>query len=919
MARLGTVGLMTLAIVASLFVFGCERGEWDGDYEKWEDIPNPGGDGPEVLFKPNAEPVPLIPFPCDIMAKADHRTPSGMRVHVPEDASTDMVHRTRKSLNELDGFTTFGMMSISFSAPLDLESISNDTVFVIDVDKDSPSFGEIVALDFGDGYLPIALESPRSLYPFDPFGDSDNYLFPPDNRVQYYEDSTNTMIIRPVVPLWPSTKYAVVLTRELVGEDGEPIRPPDWFDSVTFPGQEKYVWRAAEILKERMGIEPDEIGFAWVFTTQTTYWVLEEIRRGLHGAGPFAQLESEFPPKITVIDPFSIEIEKDGDMYRFDADLLDTVIGLLAPLVAPDDGVPWAEYLKMDQLDYWVMGTYTTPLFLTGEDRVFTVRPDKNIAYYDREEVPFFIGIPKPTEANNYAQPPYPVMVYLHANLRNRLDILILANTMATQGIATIGIDAAEHGPEAYIEGFKIVLDGIVASGGEMAEAVGLICKLLIFIMYPSIDTSGMNAQEVVQQLWDTPLFYSLMKGRSWDHNGDGFLDSGRSFFVADVRRSRDICRQTVVDLFQLTRILKHLGYDFNNNGRIDREEGDFNQDGILDMGGPDNEVYFSSMSLGSLMGPAFVALEPEVRSAVFNVAGGGLVDILTRTSLSHAIYPIGLELVGPVIVGRPDPDDPAHALLTYNRYELDYAFDSILSQPGFKVVLRNLRNDEEDQAAVNEEGGFALAVPTDEGDLLELSVYDSSGELYDRKRWPSKLRGFGAKRNTPEARYFLQIAQWLIDPADSVNYAPFFRIRPRPNNPKKNVLIQICEGDSTVPIASGISLARAAGFVSADRSRRLIDLGTNLGEKTDSFRAVNCPLESKFYFGWRIHPGYNHEYFLAPRDKPNSIMYCFVAKNQMALFLKENGKVIVDKPTALVPPKYLWEGDEQCEDDWPF
>ncbi|HDH97470.1 MAG TPA: hypothetical protein ENF73_07070, partial [Proteobacteria bacterium] len=260
MRRFVGVGVLVLAAAIPVLLSGCERGEWNGDVEDYEDIPNPGGDGPEVLFEPDADPVPLMPFPCDIMAVADHRTPSGMRVNIPEGASTKLLYHTRRSLNELDGFTTSGMITVSFSAPLDIESINRDTVFLVNVDRDSPFFGEIVELDFGDGYFPISLKDPRALHPYDPYAESDNYLFPPDNRVQYYEDSTNTIILRPVVPLWPGTKYAVVLTRDMVGEDGEPIRPPEWFDSVTFPGQEKYVWRAAEILKQHFNIDPEDIG-----------------------------------------------------------------------------------------------------------------------------------------------------------------------------------------------------------------------------------------------------------------------------------------------------------------------------------------------------------------------------------------------------------------------------------------------------------------------------------------------------------------------------------------------------------------------------------------------------------------------------------------------------------------------------------
>lgn len=908
--------LFALSALIVFSAFGCTRGEWDGQPEDYEKIKNPGGDGPEVLFKPNEEPVPLIPFPCDIMAKADHRTPSGMKVNVPESGATKTLRGIRKSLNELDGFTTYGRLTVSFSDPIDLETVSNETVFLINIDEKSDAYGEIAALDFGYGYFPVSINGSLGLYPYDPYRDADNIIFPPENRVTYYEDATNTLIIRPVIPLLPKAKYAIVLTREMLGEDKEPIRPPDWFELVTFPNQMADVWKAAQILKKVKKLKPEDIGFAWVFTTQTPYWVLEEVRKGLHGEGPFAQLESEFTPKITVIDPFSLEIEPDHDMYRFQASFFQVIISAILQLIPEAGSVPWDKFLSMDQVDYFVVGTYKTPKFLVGDDRTFEVYPDRNLAYYESEEVPFFISIPKPTPENGYAQPPYPTMIFLHANFRCRIDVLALANEMARFGIAGIGIDEAEHGPETYLVGPKFAIDAIVAGGGPTADAIALLLKVFLFLFYPSIDTSQMTSQQVEQAFWQAPLFGPLLKGRAVDEYGLGVTESGRSFFQADVRRPRDLIRQTVIDLFQLVRVLKKLGYDFNNNGRIDREEGDFNQDGILDMAGLDNQIYFSSMSLGSIMGPAFLALEPEIKVAVLNVPGAGLVDMLSRSDLLQVKYYIGHDLVGPVIVGRTDPDNSSYALLTYNDRELDTAFERILALPGYKAVLRNIKNEEEDEMIINEEGGFAVAVPCDKNDPLELSIYDDKGSLYDRKRWTTEFKGFGVKRNTPEMRYFQQIGQWLIDSADPINYAPMFILRPHLNSQKKNVLIQLCATDTAVPLASGLSLARAAGFINPERNMKLIELGVTEWEEINSFKELNCPLESKHLFGYRIHPGHNHEYFLAPRERPNSIMYSFLSKRQIGLFFRENGKIIFDKPELLVPPEYIWEEDEQCDEE---
>ena len=79
--------------------------------------------------------------------------------------------------------------------------------------------------------------------------------------------------------------------------------------------------------------------------------------------------------------------------------------------------------------------------------------------------------------------------------------------------------------------------------------------------------------------------------------------------------------------------------------------------------------------------------------------------------------------------------------------------------------------------------------------------------------------------------------------------------------------------------------------------------------EANQTFHNANKPLQSRSTYGWRIHPGYNHEYLLAPRDEENAVMYSFVSKNQAGIFLATDGEVIEDDLSVLVPPEYIVEG----------
>ena len=80
--------------------------------------------------------------------------------------------------------------------------------------------------------------------------------------------------------------------------------------------------------------------------------------------------------------------------------------------------------------------------------------------------------------------------------------------------------------------------------------------------------------------------------------------------------------------------------------------------------------------------------------------------------------------------------------------------------------------------------------------------------------------RGFGYKRQTPGFRRFFSIAQAILEPGDPVNWARHYALEPLqyPTDPDAkpgtNVLLLLGVGDSNVPIATGLNIARAAGIL---------------------------------------------------------------------------------------------------------
>jgi hypothetical protein len=78
---------------------------------------------------------------------------------------------------------------------------------------------------------------------------------------------------------------------------------------------------------------------------------------------------------------------------------------------------------------------------------------------------------------------------------------------------------------------------------------------------------------------------------------------------------------------------------------------------------------------------------------------------------------------------------------------------------------------------------------------------------------------GFGLRRQSPELRRFRDLAQAAFDPADGINFAPHYMLKPLLDENGQPVLPHALMnintvGDNFVEIASGISFARAAGAV---------------------------------------------------------------------------------------------------------
>jgi hypothetical protein len=738
-------------------------------------------------------------------------------------------------LNGLDGFGTSAPIFVRFEAPLDLDTVTDQSVLVVNVEPGHPREGEQAVLDLGHGYFPLALEEPTSYWGHDPHAAAADFVLPDQNqvglaRVTHYEVMSHTLILRPATPLAASARHAVLILRDVMGEatgpDGEasfsPVRSP--FPMKAHVAQGALVRDAMALV----GLPLDQLAFGWTFTTTEVTRPLTQIRRGLLGEGPLARLGEGFPP---VFEPFrSATVTHDGDgvhqpfdprdhLYIVQSELLNDLLALVGqaePLLN----------VTLEHVDYLAFGSVRTPGIRTGEMKTLGLDTETGAGVVGEELVPIAVAVPRTTLLHG---PPFPVVLHFHGTETSRLEMVFLADALAEQGIAMVAFDQVAHGP--LIPNIPLLLE----EGGLDPSLVSLMAPILAELLAPDrvAEFDGLAPEEALKRFNEIGFFAEFaVVGRAEDLNGDGLANSGEAFFFGDPFRQCANIFQNTVDAMQIVRVLSALDQaaigpaladprtasDGDLQARM--RAGDFNADGVLDIGGPGVPIGLCGMSLGGLQLAIEAAVDPTVSTVTPIVAGGGISNIIMRSRLRKVISRLALDIFGPLVVGCPDGD--GGVWLSFNddadgcnpaRLE-EVSFGHVSGVPAAaRVTLKNLANGEAKSTELDPQGGFSLGVESDRWDQLELTIPRAGGEPA-RILAQTPYEGLAFERNTPEFRRFLGLSAHVADRCDALNFAPRLFLDPLPGHPPKSVLMLNAIGDWTVPISTGIDLARAAGIL---------------------------------------------------------------------------------------------------------
>ncbi len=600
----------------------------------------------------------------------------------------------------------------------------------------------------------------------------------PDNLLTWYERETDTLLVRPLLPMDEMTRYAVVITDRMLDGRGNPVRSP--FDLVYHPTQRG----AAELVNAAIdagglanywgdiaGSGLSHVAFLWAFTTQPTVDDMKRLRDGLYGQGPFSRWGDMYPPTLEVQRAVGLttnladSMTHDGDGWQ------STDLGKKAGCALKAKNLwvvdyaglkPQIEQLvvngfdlgagpdtdlllrRLDAIDHMVIATFQSPFLLEGGPK----STDPNAAFHlnygtgegdeTSDTVQVWIVVPKKNAKLGFKQP-FNVDVYGHGYTGNFIELILYAGNMAEHGLATVGINAMGHGLAFDNAGQKTAAAGALGGG----------CY--------------------------APLLDAFLLGRQRDLDHDGVPDSGGDFWSSYLFHTRDGVRQSILDHLQLVRILRAFGTapmmcrndddkaapvkpcDPDGDGKP-APAGDFDNDGTPDVGGPTATYGTWGESLGGILSGIHGAIDAYVTSAVPTSGGGGLTDIGVRSFQGGVVEAVLLRIWGPLVVTIPassrkpcsDPtvkDGDHCTVCAMDQLSLRWVLPDVNGtgeveidclKPGViansTVLVRNLDNDEVRCASPDDQQRLRIGLPATFGDRVLVEFWDGKHQVTNYK-----------------------------------------------------------------------------------------------------------------------------------------------------------------------------------------
>src|SRR6266540_368220 len=225
------------------------------------------------------------PFPSNVFTVPDPTQNTGLRVDMPKPDCTVRPSDCEDLdlINTLDGFNLRPRVAISFDGPIDLTTVTGESIFLISLGNTLPDGGH----RGDDGNRDDNDRRDDDEDDGDNDNDDDNSRIVGINRV-VWDPLTNALHVESDELLDQHTRYALIVTNRLRDSGGRPIEASQAFRRFRHDIREDYKHELLDAIHaaRRVGVRESDIVTASVFTTLSATANLEKMRDQIKAATP---------------------------------------------------------------------------------------------------------------------------------------------------------------------------------------------------------------------------------------------------------------------------------------------------------------------------------------------------------------------------------------------------------------------------------------------------------------------------------------------------------------------------------------------------------------------------------------------------------------------------------------------------------
>jgi len=560
---------VVLVSVATLLLSACGGGS--GDQGK-----QPQTFSSLVLFDPVNATNPITPFPFDGLFSG-FSTPT-LNVPFPPNSAP------LSDINQLDGFSTTAQIFADVAGQLDYTTVPANIVII------NSTTGQtlVPGTDFT-----VQNENATATDPVLAF------LTPISTQ-------RSRLLISPLKPLAPSTRYLVVLTNGMKTLNGGGVIASDAFNIVssatpvsqqTDPSLSQYsATQLAELeaLRSQLiypvvqavsaKIPASDIVLAWSFTTQSisdtltlvaqnaTAGAIQVADTGVNTGNPsIGGLGlAEVYAGVAVI-PYYLQVPSTANPAA-------PLSGYWhADASKPSSGM----FLGQVPCGAFAAGATVNGVVLKPSASTTACFPSLDASTASTQTVPVLVTVPNSSSGQTEPAGGWPVVIFQHGITQDRENVLAVADGLARAGFVAVAMDLPLHGVTSTTDPFyqNQLFKGSPAAGLMTGER-----------------TFNLDLQ-----------------------SGPGKIDPSGTYFInlTSLITSRDNLREAVADLIVLGKTIKQDG---QATTPIDLE-------GTVKVN--PNRIYYFGHSLGGIVGGTLLGVDTDIRAAVLANPGGGVAKLL--------------------------------------------------------------------------------------------------------------------------------------------------------------------------------------------------------------------------------------------------------------------------------------------------